>query len=153
MVRPSTWLRNAADSIFSKDSVIDKAADGVYNGIDKSWFTEEEQSEAYRELLALWLRMIEGTQAWNVARREIAFKIIDLWVFYVLLTTLVVVLDIQHSDKVVQILLDVVQPTGAIVVGFYFLKRFLPGSDLVKLGAERARTMINKVKGANSNGS
>lgn len=153
MAKPSTWISSIAKSIFTNDGVVETTADGIYNGIDKSWFTQEEKSEAYRELLALWLRMLEGTADWNVARRMLAAKIVDLWVFYVLLTTLVILLDAEQSENILQILLDVIQPSFMLVVGFYFLKRFLPGKDQMKAGANRARELIDKVKGANSNGS
>ncbi|MTI13799.1 hypothetical protein [Sansalvadorimonas verongulae] len=37
--------------LFGSDSVIKRAADGIYNGVDKAVFTKEEQAEHFLKLL------------------------------------------------------------------------------------------------------
>ena len=40
--------------LFGKDDVIKKATEGVYNGIDAAWFTNEEKADHFKGLLKLY---------------------------------------------------------------------------------------------------
>lgn len=51
--------------IFGSDSVIEKAVDGVYNGVDKLIYTDEEKKDNY-------LRIMEMYTAFKVAQRFLA---------------------------------------------------------------------------------
>jgi len=37
--------------IFGSDDAISKAADGIYNGVDKAFYTDEEKAEGFLSLL------------------------------------------------------------------------------------------------------
>ena len=52
--------------LFGSDSVIKKAAEGVYNGIDYAFHTDQEKSEHF-------LRALKGYEPFKLAQRYIAF--------------------------------------------------------------------------------
>lgn len=41
--------------LFGKDDVIKKASEGIYNGVDAAWFTNEEKAEHFKDLLKLYV--------------------------------------------------------------------------------------------------
>lgn len=85
----------------------------VFKGIDAAWFTAEEKSEFFLKYLA-------ATQPQNLARRLIAFMVVTLWAFLVLVAVGVYKLDSAYSVFVFDTLKDNVNTPFSIIIGFYF---------------------------------
>lgn len=60
--------------IFGSDKVIGKAVDGIYNGVDKLAFTEQEKVENFQKTLSLY-------EPFKLAQRVIAFTCIMPYAF------------------------------------------------------------------------
>ncbi|MCM2973788.1 hypothetical protein [Larsenimonas suaedae] len=55
-------------SLFGSDNVIKKAADGIYNGVDKAIFTDEEKATRFMSLLKLY-------EPFKLAQRLLALSV------------------------------------------------------------------------------
>jgi len=47
------WFTSLFGSTKAAETVVETAAKGIYNGIDKAWYTPEEASETFSNLLKL----------------------------------------------------------------------------------------------------
>lgn len=57
--------------LFSSDTV-DKAVDGVYNGVDKMFYTDEEKAEARQKVFETKIEMLKHFEPFKLAQRYIA---------------------------------------------------------------------------------
>lgn len=85
----------------------------VLKGIDAAWFTSEEKSEYFLKYLA-------STQPQNLARRLIAFIVVLLWAFLVLVAVAAYKFDADFSVFVFDTLTKTVNTPFSIIIGFYF---------------------------------
>ena len=67
-------------SLFSDESIVNKAVDGVYNGLDMSFFTPEEQAMMRKTSVELKVKALEATQPYKKAQRFIA--IVSMYNFF-----------------------------------------------------------------------
>lgn len=67
--------------IFGSDSVVEKAAEGIYHGVDKAIYTDEEKATGF-------LALLKAYEPFKLAQRVLAFMLIGAYLF----TWLVVVL-------------------------------------------------------------
>lgn len=77
------WLSSITSLFGGSDSmgkIATKAADGLYNGIDKLFYTDEEKADARQKAGELYLKFIDKAYDQNstrsVTRRWIAFMVI-----------------------------------------------------------------------------
>ena len=56
------------ERLFGSDKVIGKAVDGIYNGVDKIAYTEEERADNFRKLLKLY-------EPFKIAQRFLALTL------------------------------------------------------------------------------
>jgi len=70
--------------MFGSDKAGAAIIDNVSSGIDKIWYTEEEkaedQAQAKREGMAVYMKWLESTSGSRVARRLIALMVTGIWV-------------------------------------------------------------------------
>lgn len=118
------WL----SAIFAKDSVVEKAADGIYNGLDAMWHTSEEKEQDSKERIELFKDLIALTQNASPARRFIAIIVMSVWAFIaidiVILINLSIIFDLDINDGLTLLIAfvkDYVAIPVTTVLGFYFL--------------------------------
>ena len=107
-----------------KSKTAEKVVDGVVDGLDAMFFTEEEKSQANLKVLEFKLQYAAATQGMSIARRVITFTISAAWLFLVLLTVVVGLTlggDSAAVGFLMKIMTDVVMQPFSIIVGFYFL--------------------------------
>jgi len=136
-------FKSTIKNFLSSETVLEKAADGIFKGLDAAWHTPEEKEGDKQKRIELALKMIEATKGSSPARRNIAMVVIVLWalvgVNIVVLMNLSsfseipagveAVTDIRIDvaiDRLTAFAIDyVAKPTG-LVLAFYFLKNILP---------------------------
>lgn len=102
----------------------EKAVDGVVDGIDAMFFTEEEKSQANMKALELKIEFARATAGMSISRRIIVIVVSAMWV---LACVLLMALGLWMGKEAAQVkwmlelLKDVVNPPFMIIVGFYFL--------------------------------
>lgn len=110
--------------LFGSQKVVEENAktvvDGVVNGLDAIVFTKEEQAHFHQGMMNWVLKYMQATQPQNLARRLIAFVIVGLWAFVVLLASLAWKWDKAYSDFLFKVLSDVINYPFMMVMGFYF---------------------------------
>jgi len=112
-------------SIFSKlfgsSDVVKKTVDGIYNGIDKSFFTQEEKAEYF-------LKLLEAYHPFKIAQRFIALLFIVPYVLSFLVAFITFVIGLYLNEKIiVDGSLDIINFTNkylgvpvSVIVAFYF---------------------------------
>ena len=69
--------------MFGSEKAGEKIIEGVSNGIDKLWYTKEEQAEdaaqAKREGMAVYMKWLESTSGSRIARRLLAVGAFSIW--------------------------------------------------------------------------
>ena len=121
------WL----SKIFSSTTVVEKAAEGLYNGIDKSFYTAEEKEGDQQKRIDMFMKLISITQDASPARRSIALVIMSFWMFLgfdVVFLLNISLLFPENSKAISEVLMaimkfaeDYVMTPTSIVLGFYFL--------------------------------
>ena len=100
------------------------AVDGVVNGIDAMFFTEEEKSQASMKALELKIEFARATAGMSISRRIIVVVVSGAWLLLVLLLAgigLVMGRDAPPVAYLFELLRDVVNDPFMVIVGFYFL--------------------------------
>ncbi|WP_422451865.1 hypothetical protein [Endozoicomonas sp. ALC066] len=114
-------------NIFGNSDTVKKATEGVYHGVDKAFFTDEEKAD-FRLKWGDWiLEYMRSTQPQNVARRLIAFIVVGVWAFLILLIAGSILLGSAVSEPLFKLLKEVVLQPFNIVLGFYFLTHAIKG--------------------------
>ena len=115
-------------SIFGSSESTNKAMDMISNGIDAAWFTREEKSQAAHKLLDLKLKWVQSTSGKNLARRVIAFTIVGIWAYILMLAVHFHIIGMTtQADFLFKVLKDIVNIPFAGIVSFYFLVQFTRG--------------------------
>lgn len=102
----------------------EKMVDGVSNGLDAMFFTDEERSVANQKILDFKLEYAKATQGQSLARRMIAFAVTVMWLICVMLLVIMGLWLGKNSaqvDWLLTVLKDVVNDPFMIIMGFYFL--------------------------------
>lgn len=101
----------------------EKAADGIYNGLDKMFYTDEEKADAAKARGQLYIEYQKATMPQNVARRLIALIVMGVWAFVVVLAALVGAWLGEYADYLLELLFKAVMPLAVVVISFYYYKR------------------------------
>ncbi len=106
--------------IFGSDEVISKAVDGIYNGIDKMVYTDEEKVDNY-------LRVMDMYTSFKLAQRLIAMAVVPPYVLAWFVTFMV---SFSEASTVTQeaLLEGRMGDLVLAIVGFYFLGGAAEGS-------------------------
>ncbi len=100
----------------------EKAADGIYNGLDKLVFTDEEKADANREGFKMWLEYLKATQPQNVARRLIALVLVGLFAALVVAGVVAWPFSREYAGFIFNTIKELVVTPVGVIVGFYFVK-------------------------------
>lgn len=125
------WMRNIFGGSEAGEHAIKKAADGIYNGLDKLVYTDEEKAEAHQKGVDTFLKFAELTRDENsvrsVTRRYLSW-FITANVFAVFWTA--VGFAINNNDKMVEKIISLANAFNlgwafTAVVVFYFGVQFV----------------------------
>jgi len=125
------WLK----AIFATPETAGKVVDGVYNGLDKAFYTEEERAETENGLREFFLKYLEATNPQNLARRVLAFLVAGIWSALIIAATVLSIAAAllesataaMAAKAVVTILTDHVNVPFAGIMAFYFLTHLARG--------------------------
>jgi len=121
-----SWLTGGGEAVESAAKVAEKATDGIYNGIDKMFYTDEEKAENAQKILDSQLAFIRMAYNSNsirsVARRVIAFA---FTANFLLILDVALFFAVRGDANIVKSIVDVCTAfrVGIIqlaIVGFYF---------------------------------
>lgn len=128
-----SWITNFFGGTEAATHVIKKAADGVYNGLDKLVFTDEEKSEESMEREKRFLdfadKTLDENSIRNVTRRWLAWGVVGWTLFN---AQVAIVYAIRGQTEVVQRIIDVavafqIGLAFLSVMGLYFGVQFFRG--------------------------
>ena len=109
--------------LLGNSKAAETVVDGVSNGLDAMFFTDEEKSQANQKVLDFKIEYAKHTQNQSIARRVIAFIVSGVWG---LLSLLVVVAGYFDRSKgsfaefVSGFMAENIHTPFMIVLGFYF---------------------------------
>jgi len=112
-----SWITGSSKSA-------EKAVDGVVNGLDAMFFTDEEKSRANMKALELKIEFARATAGMSISRRIIVVMVSAAWLLLVILAAglgLWLGKDAAQVAWLIELLTDVVMQPFSIIVGFYFL--------------------------------
>lgn len=127
------WITNFFGGTEAATHVIKKAADGVYNGIDKAIYTDEEKSEdkiiRLKSYLDFAKQTLDENSIRNVTRRWLAWGVVG-WTL--INAQVAIVYAIRGQTEVVQRIIDVavafqIGMAFLSVMGLYFGVQFFRG--------------------------
>jgi len=91
--------------MFGSPAAGEKIIDGVTNGIDKLWYTDEEKAgdaaQAKREGMAVYMKWLESTSGSRIARRLLAVGAFSIWAVEHITAVIMRVLSNWFGDAVV----------------------------------------------------
>jgi len=113
--------------LFASPDVVKTTVDGVYHGIDKAFYTDEEKAEdaaaARAVYKAMWLAAVPSA----VNRRLIAAGVTAMWILIILVMLSAKAAGMDEFAAYAQtIMADIVAIPFGIIVSFYFLKAVIP---------------------------
>ena len=109
--------------LFSTPKSIEKVMDGVYNGVDKIFYTDEEKADARAKAQVIYQKLWLAAVPSAVNRRVVAAGITVMWGLCIVIALAAYAFGYsEYADYALTMLQDVVNPPFMIVVGFYFLK-------------------------------
>lgn len=97
--------------------------DGVSNGLDAMFFTDEEKSVANQKILDWKLAYAKATAGMSISRRIIVCGVVAIWVILVLLMIFMGIMFGGKHESVAflfKVMVEVVAMPFSIIVGFYF---------------------------------
>ena len=106
--------------LFGNSESSNKVVDGVVNGVDAMFFTDEEKSVANQKVLDFKIEYAKHTQNQSIARRVIAFIVSGLWGALNLLAVALYFISEPASQFVFKVISENINVPFMIVVGFYF---------------------------------
>lgn len=110
--------------LFSSPDVIEKTVDGIYSGVDKVFFTQEERSEATQKAQEIYQAMWMAAVPSALSRRIIACSVTFVWVILVLLMVALGIFDnMASAEFTFEVMKNVVATPFGIIIGFYFLSQ------------------------------
>lgn len=119
MWNPLKWLSGVGKGI----DIADKAVDGIFSGIDKLVFTDEEKADYSKEAAKIYLEHQKTTLGENTAksitRRKLAVMVMAVFLFLLLFAVAVYKYDSEWSKFSLQTAGTLSTGFTAIIV-FYF---------------------------------
>lgn len=122
--------------IFGSDDVINKAADGIYNGIDKLVYTNEEKAEMRLKAAEQFLKLLKTYEPFKLAQRLLALTFaipyIVVWVISAVLFVVGALVPelsnaIDASKELAKMNNETLGTPVAIILAFYFSGGMLEG--------------------------
>ena len=120
-------MRTILNAIFGSSKNTETIVNGASAGLDKLFFTAEEKADTNAKVADWFLRYLEATNPQNLARRFIAFAVVALWCFLILLGVVAWQWNTSYADFVFATLTDIVAVPFGIIIGFYFAAHIVRG--------------------------
>lgn len=125
--------------IFGADDVIEKAADGIYNGIDKLVYTDEEKADMRLKAAEQFLKLLKAYEPFKLAQRLLALIIAIPYVAVWLVSAILFVWGaltqgdfgthiIEVSKQLAELNNETLREPLAIILAFYFTGGMLEGA-------------------------
>lgn len=119
-----SFIKNLFGGSGDTSSILEKAADGIYNGLDKLVYTEEEKAESLAKGRELFMEFAKVAYDQNsirsVTRRWLAFMVIGpTMVFYVVSVLFRLFGMVAEADFTIQAANNLIPWAGG-VLAFYF---------------------------------
>lgn len=110
--------------LFGSSDVIKQAADGIYNGVDKAWYTNEEKAEGF-------LALLQAYEPFKLAQRLLALTVtipyVTAWLICVLMLVVSAFVEpaygkqIEESARLIgELNNDTLGIPVALTLSFYF---------------------------------
>ena len=122
--------------IFGTDDVVKKAADGIYNGIDKLVYTDEEKAEMRLQAAQQFLKLLKAYEPFKLAQRLLALTFaipyIVVWIISAILFVVGALVPelsnaIDASRELAKMNNETLGTSVAIILAFYFSGGMLEG--------------------------
>jgi len=118
-----SWLTNLFGSNKETGEILNKAADGIYNGLDKLVYTEEEKAEAFAKGRELFLSFAEKAYDQNsiraITRRWLAFIVVGPCIGFYLSSAITFFWNIEAATHLMNMATGLTPWAGGVLV-FYF---------------------------------
>jgi len=118
-----SFLKKLFGSGETAGKVIEKAADGIYNGIDKLVYTDEERADALakgRELFMEFAKVAyDENSIRSVTRRWLAFMVVAPTMLAFVVSGVMYLFNQPYADHLFQ-MVQTMGPWAAGVLAFYF---------------------------------
>lgn len=119
-----SWITNLFGGVEQTGKILDKAADGIYNGLDKLIYTDEEKADALAKGRELFMEFAKVANDQNsirsVTRRWLAFSVVGpCMVFYTGSVVFRLFGMVEESNFTVQAANNIMPWAGG-VLAFYF---------------------------------
>lgn len=113
------WIRNIFGSPDTAKKIVDTAADGIYNGLDKMVYTKEESVDDRKELVSKFsdfvIKTFDNNDIRNVTRRWLAWTVTG---FVLLNAQLCIILVLLGKKSIAKEIINVV---NAFEIGIAFV--------------------------------
>lgn len=122
--------------IFGTDDVIKKAADGIYNGIDKLVYTDEEKADMRLKAAQQFLKLLKAYEPFKLAQRLLALTFaipyVAVWIISAILFIIGALVPelsnaIDASRELAKMNNETLGTPVAIILAFYFSGGMLEG--------------------------
>lgn len=100
--------------LFGSEKVIEKSVDGLYNGIDMSFYTEEEQAIALQKKQEFYVDLLKAYEPFKLAQRFLAL------IYSIPYVSIVVYCIIANDMARLASANDALGLQNLIILGFYF---------------------------------
>ena len=126
-----SWLTGLFGGKSNTGDVLNKAADGIYNGLDKLVYTDEEKAEALAQGRELFLKFAEKAYDQNsirsVTRRWLAFLVVGPCIGFYITSAITFFFSQEVANHLMTMASGLTPWAGGVLV-FYF------GPHLIKAG-------------------
>lgn len=110
--------------LFGSDTVVKKAADGIYNGVDSAFFTDQEKSQHFLDLLKAY-------EPFKLAQRFLALVVsipyVMTWLMSAVMLVISAFVDPTYGEQIAESAKELGSLNNetlgvpvALVLGFYF---------------------------------
>lgn len=122
--------------LFGADEVVKKAADGIYNGVDKLVYTDEEKAEMRLKAAQQFLQLLKAYEPFKLAQRLLALIFAIPYVLIWLVSAILFIIGalfpqfidaIEVSKELAKMNNETLGTPVAIILAFYFSGGMLEG--------------------------
>ena len=125
------WLTSLFGSSKNVEMIVETGAKGLYNGIDKAFYTEEEKADDRSKRTEVFLKYFTMTTDQNsmrsITRRWLAFLVVGPTMLSFMLAIFGYLFTFEFADKMFNMFTTMI-PYAAGVLVFYFGPHFLKRS-------------------------
>ena len=122
------WLTGLFGSSKNIETIVETGAKGLYNGLDKAFYTKEEQANDRTKRTEAFLKFFALTTDQNskraVTRRWLAFIVVGPTMLCFMISMIGYLFAFEFADKMFD-MFKVMMPYAAGVLVFYFGPHFL----------------------------